>query len=144
MENIRKIYVILLTVSLFLVGGTIYAKGNSSTNLFDWDKHSNLKESDGVLSSMSKNLLTSFGKLKTVLSESVEDFNSEIDSLLKQKTDETKISIKGYQNEHKNHLDKTSAELKDVNFGDYEKNAKVEETVEQDFLNVLQEVLNEE
>ncbi len=138
----KKLFAILLTFSIFIVAGSYFVMAYPSTKLFDWDKNMNRKESVELLTSPT-NLATAFDNLKVSLFKSIRAIDQEIESLLNREAVKSNEEIKNTQSEYKKDLDKHAEDLKQVNLDNYFDKTEIEKSVEEDFTNVLKDVLSE-
>jgi hypothetical protein len=138
--KIKKILGLFLIIFIFLSAKTMYANVDPSESLtVQYEKIlQNLK--NVTMDNTTKEVSSSFEEIEQLMVELKTGNHTKIDSLTEEILTNTNKNIIDYQNEYKNKLAETVADLKTTNFDDFVKKEEIE--FNEKIGNSLNEMLN--
>ncbi|MGB3260533.1 hypothetical protein [Paenisporosarcina sp.] len=137
----KKVLAIILSTTVLLGAGTIYANVDSSSNLSNWYNHSFQKESSDLSAETEAGIWKTFDMTKGFVEGSNEKSDRSIKNFTESRVKKSNNEIDNYKKAIENQLNWEVSNLKKENFDNFAKNAKLEEDLEQSLEDILKEVL---
>ncbi|MGE7836003.1 hypothetical protein [Viridibacillus arvi] len=141
---IKKLFAILLISSISFFAGSYYTMNNSPSKLLDWNKESIFQDGVELISVLPQNLEKVFNELKIILSDTLDFGDDKLENAPNQEKDGIKGEKVENQNNYTNLLSAPTEKLQKVNLDYYFEENKIINTIEENYFNIPQGILNEE